>query len=189
MKPLFLAAALALTLTAAPVLAAPAPGWTVDKAASKIGFASSFGGTAFSGAFRTWDAQIKFDPNNLGGSSAVVTIDTASVATGDADRDKTLPDTPWFASAQYPKAVFKAQSFKSLGGGRYQGIGTLTLRGVTKPLTLPFTLNIAGPNAKMAATLDLNRLAFGVGQNEWAKTDTIPATVRLTISLTAHRAK
>ena len=188
MKPLYLAVALALA--AAPAMAAgPAPVWSIDKPASKIGFASSFGGAAFSGSFRAWDAQIKFDPNNLAGSSAVVTIDTASVATGDADRDKTLPDTPWFASAKYPRAVFKAQSFKALGGGRYQAIGTLTLRGVTKPLTLPFTLAITGPNARMTAQLGLNRLAFGVGQNEWAKTDVIPATVKLTISLSAHRSK
>lgn len=186
MKPLF--AALALTLAAAPAIAAPASAWTVDKAASKIGFSSSFGGAAFSGAFRSWDAQIRFDPNNLAGSSAVVTIDTASVATGDDDRDKTLPDVPWFASARYPKATFRTQSFKALGGGRYQALGTLTLRGVTKPLTLPFTLSISGPNARMTATLGLNRLAFGVGQGEWAKTEVIPATVNLTISLAAHRA-
>lgn len=187
MKPLFLAAA--LTLTAVPVLAAaPAPVWTVDKAASKIGFSSSFGGEAFSGGFRTWDAQIRFDPKNLAGSSAVVTIDTSSVSTGDNDRDKTLPDVPWFASTQYPKATFRTQSFKALGGGRYQAIGTLTLRGVSKPLTLPFTLTIAGQNAKMTATMGLNRLAFGVGQGQWAKTDVIPSTVNLSISLTAHRA-
>ncbi len=183
------AAALVLLAAAPAFAAAPAPTWSVDKPASKIGFASSFGGTDFSGGFRTWDAQIKFDPNNLPGSSAVVTIDTASVATGDADRDKTLPDTPWFASTQYPKAVFRTQSFKALGGGRYQAIGTLTLRGVTKPLTLPFTLAITGPNAKMTAQLGLNRLAFGVGQGEWAKTEVIPGVVNLTISLTAHRAK
>jgi polyisoprenoid-binding protein YceI len=185
-----LLAAVVVLLAATPALAAgPAPPWSIDKPGSKIAFASSFGGTAFSGSFRTWDAQIRFDPNNLPGSSAVVTIDTASVATGDADRDKTLPDVPWFASVQYPKAVFKAQSFKALGGGRYQAIGTLTLRGVTKPLTLPFTLVITGPDAKMNATLGLNRLAFGVGQGEWAKTEVIPSTVNLTISLTAHRAK
>jgi polyisoprenoid-binding protein YceI len=188
MKPLILAVAIALT--AAPVVAAaPAPAWSVDKAASKIGFSSSFGGTGFSGGFRAWDAQIRFDPSNLPGSSAVVTIDTGSVATGDPDRDKTLLDVPWFATAKYPKAVFKTQSFKALGGGRYQAIGTLTLRGVAKPLTLPFTLAITGPNARMTAQMGLNRLAFGVGQNEWAKTDVIPSTVNLTISLTAHRVK
>lgn len=188
MRPLLFAAM--LTLAAVPAIAAaPAPAWTVDKAVSRIGFSSSFGGAAFTGDFRTWDAQIRFDPNNLAGSSAVVTIDTASVATGDADRDKTLPDVPWFASAQYPKATFRAQTFKALGGGRYQAIGALTLRGVTKPLTLPFSLAIKGTEAKMTASLGLNRLAFGVGQGEWAKTEVIPATVNLTIGLTAHRAR
>lgn len=178
---------------AALAIAAPAwaasPAWTVDKGVSKVGFSSTFDGQAVSGSFRRWDADIRFDPKDLAHSSANVTIDVGSAATGDADRDAALPDTPWFYAAKYPKATFVTHSFKSLGGNRYEAVGGLTIKGVTKPLTLPFTLVITGDTAKMNAAVGVNRLAFGVGQGEWATTQVIPAAVQVTIALTAHRAK
>jgi len=183
-----LALVLAALAIAAPAYAAP-PAWTVDKAASKVGFSSKFDGQPVAGAFRRWDAQIRFDPKDLAHSSARVSIDMTSAVTGDADRDTALPDTPWFAAAKYPKATFVIRSFKSLGGARYAAVGDLTIRGVTKPLTLPFTLVITGDTAKMNAAVGLNRLAFGVGQNEWKSTEVIPAAVQVTIALKARRAK
>jgi len=182
------AVAFAALAIAAPAWAAP-PAWTVDHAASKIGIGSTFDGQAVGGAFRKWDADIHFDPKDLAHSSVTATIDTGSAATGDADRDAALPDTPWFFAAKYPKATFVSHSFKALGGNRYAAVGDLTIRGVTKPLTLPFTLAITGDTAKMNAAVGVNRLAFGVGQGEWATTDVIPAAVQVTIALTAHRAK
>lgn len=178
----------AAAILATPAWAAPAPAWTVDKAASKVAFASSFDGGAFSGSFRRWDAAIRFDPANLAGSSVTATFDMTSAVTGDASRDGALPQDDWFAAGRFPKATFTAKTFKALGGDRYQAIGDLTLRGVTKPLTLPFTLVITGGVAKMNANVGLNRLAFGVGQNEWKTTEVVPGTVTVNISLTAKRA-
>lgn len=179
---------IAALATAAPAWAAP-PAWVVDHAASKVGIGSTFDGQAVGGAFRKWDTDIRFDPKDLAHSSASVTIDVGSATTGDADRDAALPDTPWFFAAKYPKATFITHSFKALGGERYEAAGDLTIRGVTKPLTLPFTLVITGDTAKMNGAVSVNRLAFGVGQGEWATTEVIPAAVQVTIALTAHRAK
>jgi polyisoprenoid-binding protein YceI len=181
--PLLLAVMLAAPVAA---LAAPAPAWAVDPG-STVGFASSFSGGAFSGRFTRWTAAIRFDPQNLAGSSVTATIDVGSAATGDKDRDASLPSADFFDAAKYPHATFTATTFKDLGGGRYQAIGQLTLRGVSKPLTLPFTLAITGAQAKMNAAVSLNRLVFGVGQGQWSATDAIPAAVSVTINLTAHR--
>ena len=188
MKPFAPLFAVAVIATASQAWAAPAPAWTVDKGASKVAFASSFDGGAFNGSFRRWDAAIRFDPANLAGSSALVTFDMTSAATGDSSRDQALPQDDWFAAARFPKATFKAMSFRSLGGNRYQAVGDLTIRGVTKPLTLPFTLVITGGVAKMNASVGLNRLAFGVGQGDWKTTEVVPGTVTVNISLTAKRA-
>jgi polyisoprenoid-binding protein YceI len=179
---------LALVLAPAFARAAPAPVWTVDPGSS-VGFSSSFSGTAFSGHFNRWTAAIRFDPKNLAGSSVTATIDVSSAATGDKDRDSSLPTADFFNAPKFPNATFTATSFKDLGGGHYQAIGTLSLRGVSKPLTLPFSLAITGAQAKMSAAVALNRLAFGVGQGEWGGTDSIPAAVNVTINLAAHRAK
>ena len=77
----------ALAGIATNAVAAPAPSWTVDKAVSAIRFSSSLNGQGFAGAFRRWDAVIRFDPTNLAGSSVTASIDATSAATGDADRD------------------------------------------------------------------------------------------------------
>lgn len=189
MKPLAAAIALAFTVAAAPALAAPAAAWTVDKAASKVGFASTFDGTAFTGSFRRWDAAIRFDPANLAGSSVTATFDMTSAATGEAERDKALPEADWFNAKAFPKATFTATSFKALGGGKYTAAGNLTIRGISKPLTLPFTLVITGDTAKMTSSVGINRLAFGVGQGDWKTTEVVPGTVTVNINLTARRAK
>ena len=68
-----------VALIASPALAAPA--WTVDKAASKIGFVSSMNGEAFEGSFARYDAKINFDPKDLKSSKAVIAIDVTSAAT------------------------------------------------------------------------------------------------------------
>ena len=183
----FLIAILALITAAPAAWAAPAPAWVVDKAASSIRFSSTFNGDAFSGGFSRWDADIHFDPANLAGSSVTVSIDAASAATGDADRDQALPTPKFLSAGKFPRATFTAHSFKALGGGKYLAAGQLSLRGVTRPLALPFTLAIAGDRARMNATLPLDRLAFGVGQDEWRATSALPAAVNVSIVVTARR--
>ena len=145
----FAAVALGAGLFAAQAFAAP-PSWTVDHAASNLGFKSSFNGMDFEGRFKRWDAQIAFDPKDLAGSRVNATIDMASATTGDSSRDSSLPSDDWFATNQYPKATFTAAGFKSLGGDRYEANGTLTIRGVSKPVALPFTLSLASAANSLA---------------------------------------
>ncbi len=180
-----LIAGLLLVLPAA-ALAAPAPRWSVD-GGSRLGFAGKMSGEAFTGVFRSWSAQIAFDPKNLAGSKAEVAVNVASAATGDADRDQALPTDDWFAAGKFPKATFVTRAFKDLGGGRYQAVGDLTIRGVSRPVVLPFTLVITGDTARMNGQLALNRAAFGIGQGKWATGDTVDTQVAVTIALTAHR--
>jgi polyisoprenoid-binding protein YceI len=188
MRRLGLVAALAF-LAARGACAAPASAWAVDKSASAVRFSSTLNGQAFSGAFRRWDARIRFDPADLAGSSVTATIDVGSAVTGDPDRDQALPTEAFFSAARFPQATFTATTFRSLGAGRYLALGQLSLRGVARPLTLPFSLAITGPRANMSASLVLNRLAFGVGQNEWKSTDALAADVTVAITISATRLK
>ena len=70
---------------------AHAAGWTVDKSKSTLGFTGTQSGTKFDGTFKTWDAAIDFDPANPAAGHATVTIDMASAATGDKQRDEAIP--------------------------------------------------------------------------------------------------
>jgi len=182
------AALIALVALALPsmALAAP-PQWTVDKAMSKLTFSGTVSGQGFTGSFRNWDAVIHFDPKDLAHSGVAATIEMGSFVTGNADRDALLPDEDWFWVSRFPRASFVAHGFQSVGPGRYQTTGALTIKGVAKPLTLPFTLAISGPTARMAGQVVLNRLAFNVGQGDWQATDTVAAAVTVGVALTAHR--
>jgi polyisoprenoid-binding protein YceI len=178
---------LAIVLAAPSVaLAAPAH-WTVDPS-SRLEFQGRVNGDAFSGAFRRWSADIAFDPKALAASKAVVVIDVGSAVTGDADRDQALPSSDWLAAQRFPKAVFTTSAIKDLGGGRYQASGDLAIRGVHKPVVLPFTLAIAGDTARMNGQLVLNRTAFGIGQGKWSTPDVVDTKVVVIVQLTARRA-
>uniref|UniRef100_UPI001576079A YceI family protein n=1 Tax=Sphingomonas bacterium TaxID=1895847 RepID=UPI001576079A len=173
----------------APAAAAPAiaPAWAVNMAASHLRFQSSVGGATFTGAFARWHADIRFDPKNLPGSSVLVRVDMASAKTGSSDRDEALPGADWFSIGKFAQASYAAKSFKDLGGGRYQALGTLTMRGVARPLALPFTLRIQGDQARMTGTAMIDRHVFGVGQGQFATADTVPFNVQLAIDLAAKR--
>jgi polyisoprenoid-binding protein YceI len=183
------AAVLAAALLA-PVAAAAAPAtWVVDHAASTLTFTSAVSGQAFTGSFKRWDAVIHFDPKDPAHSDVTATIDITSAVTGNGDRDASLPDQDWFWTSHFPSATFVAKGFRAVGPNAYQAPGSLTIRGVAKPVTLPFTLAITGPTAKMTSAIVVNRLAFGVGQGEWSAVDTVPANVTVNIHLTAHQGR
>lgn len=183
----FGAAALAVALAAAPALAGPAAKWTVDQGASKLSFNGAMNGEAFTGAFRRWTADIAFDPKNLAGSKASVSIDVGSAATGDADRDQALPTADWFAAAKFPKATFVTSSIKNTGKDHYVAQGALAIRGVSRPVSLPFTLDISGTTAKMNGQLILDRTTFGVGQGQWANGQVVDTKVTVDVAVTAHK--
>lgn len=169
-----------------PETPAEASKWTVAKD-STLGFSTSWGGQALEGRFDQWTAEIAFSPDALDRSHAKVTIDLASVATGDPQRDAALPGADFFDVAAHPKAIFTADRFEAVGGDRYVARGKLSLRGVTRPVRLPFTLKIDGDKARMSGVTSLDRTAFGVGQGEWQATDQIPAQVKVSVQLTATR--
>ncbi|HJV43850.1 YceI family protein [Caulobacter sp.] len=175
------------TAAAAPVPALKDPvAWTVQKGAS-LAFSATWSGNPIEGRFTRWTADILFSPEALDRSKLTVAVDMASAATGDAQRDESLPSGDFFDTAEHPKAIFTASKFRKTAEGKYVADGTLDLRGVKKPLSLPFSLKIDGDTATARGVTTLDRTTFGVGQGEWASTDEIAAKVKVSFSLTAKR--
>jgi cytochrome b561 len=191
---------IALALMATPVLAQPstkapatkaaavvnAPLWTVDRAASSIGFSGAVDGAAFRGSFTRWNAGVRFDPANLAGSSARVIVEPASVSSGDGTRDTTLREADWFDTARSPQVIFHTSNIRSTGANTYEAIGTLSVKGRAIPFTLPFTLTINGAQAEMRAAVNVDRTRLGLGIQfdpsgaQVAKTVAINVLVRAT---------
>ncbi|WP_297297460.1 YceI family protein [uncultured Methylovirgula sp.] len=183
------AAMFVATLAMARASAADAPNWTVDLAKSKLGFSGTQTGEPFTGSFTRYDARIAFDPAHLEASHLTVTVDLASATTGDTQRDTALPGDDWFDIAHFPQASFVSDTVRKKPDGTYQATGRLTLRGITHPLTLPFTLDIKGGSAHAKGHAALIRTAFGIGQGQWATGDYVALEVGVDIDLVATRSK
>jgi cytochrome b561/polyisoprenoid-binding protein YceI len=160
--------------------------WEVAKS-STLGFTATWAGDSIEGQFKRWTADILFSPDALDRSKLTVSIDMGSAATGDDQRDSSLPSGDFFDTASHPKAVFTASKFRKTGEGKFVADGTLDLRGVKKPVSLPFSLKIDGDTATARGVTTLDRTAFGVGQGEWASTDQIGGKVKVSFAITAKR--
>lgn len=160
--------------------------WMVQKG-SHLDFNLAWAETPIQGRFSRWTADILFSPDALDRSRLRVSIDLSSAATGDGQRDESLQGPDFFNTSAHPKATFTAGKFRKTGEGRFVADGTLDLRGVKKPLSLPFSLKIDGDTATARGVTSLDRTAFGVGQGEWASTDQIPARIKVSFALTAKR--
>ena len=143
-------------------------------------------GSGVSGSFATWQADITFDnPDAPGPAGQVaVEIDIASLTLGSVTDQAMGAD--YFDSATYPKARFEAQLEKLETG--YQAVGELTIRDKTRPLTLPFTLQINGDTAQMQGQAVVNRLDFDIGAGTQDE-GTLGFEVVLDVSLTAQKTK
>ena len=159
-------AAVAALLGAGPAGAAE---WDIDPAKSWLGFKGTASGTAFEGRFSRWVASISFDPAHADRGHVVVLVDVSSAETGDRQKDETLSQGDWLNAEKYPKATFEAKSFRFLGDTSYEAVGTLTLRGVTKHVVMPTTIEVDGARLHASGHLDLIRTDYGVGERTGAQ--------------------
>ncbi|WP_178130473.1 YceI family protein [Reyranella sp. CPCC 100927] len=181
---------------AGPAVAGPADPWTIDAAASKLGFETKQMGVPVKGSFGKFSGTIVLDPANLTGAKIDITIEVGTGTTGTKDIDEAMTGPDLLAAKKFPAARFIADKVVSDGDGKYRADGKLTIRDASKDLALPFTLAIADDPAKpgqVRATargrVDIKRLDYGVGQGDWKATDAVPNDVAVILEVVATRAK
>lgn len=177
--------------TPTPVAQGQASAWRVDAARSSIGYAFNLddgagGASRIEGRFGRWQADIRFDPNDLGNSAVAVTIQTGSATNGIAAHDNAMREPGWFDSAAQPTARFHATEFRRRGDG-YEARGELTIKGRERNVELPFTLTINGDNAVMNGTITLDREDFDLGDGVEGE-EMVSRNVDVTIRVQATRA-
>jgi polyisoprenoid-binding protein YceI len=123
------------------------------------------------GSFDKFDAVIVYDPDNIESSSVDVSIDVTSVDTKDGKRDEHLRSADFLDAENHPQITFKSDKIKKSGDG-YVAVGTLTIRGVSKQVELPFELNgpIVNPYGQSVIGVqieyELSRKDFNVNWNK-----------------------
>ncbi|HVC31173.1 MAG TPA: YceI family protein [Steroidobacteraceae bacterium] len=179
--------AAALALLAAPAARAAAPVYTLQAAKSSLTYAFVQAGGVNQGRFKSF--SVSFDPT---AGRLDVVIDMRSSDTGDQQRNGLLGSYDFFDVAQYPQARFTASRIERTATG-FDATGSLTLRGVSRSISVPFTWHTATGNGRPIGYLSgrtiLRRLDFGVGQGQWHYTQWVgnDVTVRFALVLTAGK--
>ena len=162
-----LAAALA---AASPALAAET--YQFDKSHTTVGFQVRHIFTMLGGKFQDFSGTIKVDRAKPEASSVEFTIQAATIFTNDPERDEHLKSPDFFDVPTHPTITFKSTSMKANGKDGWLVTGDLTMRGVTKQVTLPVTFLGEGKdpwgNEKMGfeTLTTLNRKDYGINWNK-----------------------
>src|SRR3954447_13760410 len=129
------------TATATPTIAELSGDYVVDPSHSRIGFVARHAMvTKVRGTFNEFVGAGYFDAEQPERSSIELTIQAASIDTGNADRDGHLRGNDFFAMDEYPEITFVSTAVEQTGDSDYRVTGDLTIKGVTKPVSIDFEL-------------------------------------------------
>jgi polyisoprenoid-binding protein YceI len=165
--------------------------YVLDAAKSTLEFTFTQAGAQNKGRFGHFTTVLDWSSDDPAASRLEVTVEMASVDTGDQERDDTIRDADLFAVKKFAQARFSAAQIVKTASG-YEAVGKLTIRDVTRDMRVPFSLRTAseqGQNvAYMSGKTTLKRLDFGVGQGDWKATDQVgnDVAVSFALRLSAH---
>ncbi len=147
--------------------------WGFDLAHSSISFwVRHLMVSKVHGRFTTWTGTLEFDEANPAGSHLEVDIDVASIDTREEKRDGHLRSPDFFDAAKYPHITFKATGATPAGSGRFRVNGDLTIRGITRPITLDVEYAgrvkdpWGGERAGFSARTTISRKDYGLTWNQ-----------------------
>lgn len=171
-------------------VAIPEPGtFEIDASHSTVEFvARHLMVTKVRGRFASYSGSITVAEDPLQ-SSVQVTIDPATVQTGDEGRDAHLVGDDFFAVESHPEITFRSTSVRPSGGTRFDVDGDLTIRGVTRQITLPAELEGVATDpwgnerVGFSTRIELDREEFGLTWNQALETGGVLVSKKVTIDI------
>lgn len=146
--------------------------WVIDKSHSKIGFTvTHLLITEVDGHFKDFDVKVTTNRDDFENAKIEFTAKTASIFTDNERRDEHLRSDDFFNSEKFPEMKFVSKSFKKVGKNKYRLVGDLTIRDVTRQVTLDVTYNgttkdpWGNTKAGFSVTGQINRFDYGLKWN------------------------
>jgi polyisoprenoid-binding protein YceI len=159
----------------------------IDK--SEIRFVSRQMGVNVEGRFRKWKANVDFRPKELAKSKAEFEIDLSSIDLASEESEAEVRRPRWFDTAKFPVATFQSTAMKDLGGDRYEIAGTLTLKGKAQDERIPIEVKKdAAGNSVATGEFTIKRLAFNIGDGQWADPSIVADDVIVRVRMVLPRA-
>ncbi len=146
--------------------------YTIDPNHSRLGFVARHAMvTKVRGSFDRFEGTAVIDGADLARSSVTVTIEAASIDTRNEQRDAHLRSNDFLAMDEFPQLTFRSTSVNQTGSDTVEITGDLTIRGVTRSVTIPFTYEGAAVDPfgqqriGFEGSTTINRSDFGVNWN------------------------
>ncbi|NYT25839.1 YceI family protein [Alcaligenaceae bacterium] len=183
-RPLALAAALSFGL---PGGAHAVEYKTLDAGASHISFGYSQMNVNMDGAFSELKApELSFDPENPEAARVAIEISLASVDAGYAEANAELEKDEWLDLPAHPLASFRSSKVESLGDGRYQVTGELSIKGKSKEVTAPFDFKEDGDSGVFEGGFTFQRADFGIGEGQWSDFSIVANDIQIRFHIVAR---
>ncbi|MEU7483499.1 YceI family protein [Streptomyces sp. NPDC042319] len=185
------------TLAADPALAALTGEYTIDPAHSSIGFTVRHAMvTNVRGSFGEHEGTLRLDGANPAASTASIDVKIDSIDTGIADRDGHLKSADFFDAEKFPLMTFRSTAVEQTDSETYRVTGDLTIKDVTKPLTIDLEFNGSATDVYGAervgfeGTADILRSEWGLTWNAALETGGVMVSdkVKLTFDISAVKA-
>lgn len=158
---------------------------TVDQDKSTITFVSRQMNVPVEGKFGKFSVQLAFDAAKPNEGRVQVELDLSSIDTGNEEANDEVKGKGWFDVKNHPTARFVSSAVKSVGSGRYELAGKLTIKGRTRDVVAPFTFKPAGQGAVFEGAFVLKRLDYAIGEGVWSDTDTVANEVQVKFRIAA----
>ncbi|NBX62711.1 MAG: YceI family protein [Betaproteobacteria bacterium] len=151
----------------------------LQPAQSEIVFVSKQMGVPVEGRFKSFDAQISFDPAKPANGKISFSVDMASATLGAKETDAELQKPDWFSTAKFAKAGFQSTTIKQMAAGKYEVSGKLSIKGLSQDIAVPVSLTQTGGLTTAVGSFALKRLGFKIGDNEWSDTSMVADEVQV----------
>jgi polyisoprenoid-binding protein YceI len=118
-----------------------------------------------SGEFKGLKGTVSFDEDNLATSKFDVSVDVATINTGNGMKNTHAKSEKWFDADKFPTITFTSTSIAKTATG-YEAKGKLQIHGVTKDFTMPFTFQKTATGGVFTSSFDINRLDYNINTAE-----------------------
>ncbi|MCG8581003.1 MAG: YceI family protein [Bacteroidales bacterium] len=132
------------------------------------------------GTFKGMQGEVAFDKDNLSASHFNVSIDPSTVNTGSKKRDNHLNTEDFFHVEKFKTITFKSKTIKK-DGGNYVADGSMTMHGVTRDVSIPFTVVTNAGKTTLEGEIEVNRFDYGVGAEKYSSTFMVGREVKVKI--------
>ncbi len=152
-------------------------GQTLKVTKASVTFKIKNAGVTVDGSFGGFIGNVQFNPSELAKSQIEASVDVRLISTGINLRDSHLKKDEYFHAEKFPQINIKSISLSKEPAGGYSGMFSVSMKGTTKEIKIPFTYTEQSGVGKFTATFVVNRRDFKVGGSSWTMADEATVTV------------